>query len=592
VGRARFMKTVLNKSQLTACDIARSSESLLTFAKCINGDNCSSALPPPKRRSSEGAAKIAGCHSAWGSTLVPKFWWLIAAVLLGTLTAAADVKLPAVIGDNMVLQQGKPVAIWGTADPGEQVTVTLGEQKQTATADGNGQWKVSLEPLKQGGPFDMTVAGNNTTTVHNVLVGEVWICSGQSNMEMAVWNHGVFGGVRNAEQEVAAANYPMIRLFIVKRAVSGKPQTDVQGQWVVASPETVGNFSAVGYFFGRDLYRALKLPVGLIDSSWGGTEAEAWTSDASIGADPDLKVVADSWRQRIADFPHVLEQYEQKLGEWEKSAEQAEADGKVALPLPEVPKDPRGHPWRTSGLWNAMMAPLTPFAIAGTIWYQGESNAEFAFQYRKIFATMIQQWRASWDEGDFPFLFVQLASFAPGAKNPDAWATLRESQEKTLTLPKTGMAVAIDIGESYDIHPKNKQEVGRRLALAAENIAYGRKIEYMGPTFKSLRAANGTLRLTFMHLAGGLEVRGKSLNGFQVAGDDQQFFPAEAKVEGTDVVVSSSHVAKPVAARYAWANDPECNLYNKVGLPAPPFRTDDWPVSTQTLVRTEATKLW
>jgi sialate O-acetylesterase len=239
-----------------------------------------------------------------------------------------------------------------------------------------------------------------------------------------------------------------------------------------------------------------------------------------------------------------------------------------------------------------MMAPLTPFAIAGAIWYQGESNAEFAYQYRKVFATMIQQWRSSWGEGDFPFLFVQLASFSPGSKNPDAWATLRESQEKTLALPKTGMAVAIDVGESFDIHPKNKQEVGRRLALAAEGVAYGRKVEYVGPTFKSLRAVNGSLHLQFTHLAGGLVVRGQSLMGFEIAGEDQQFFPAEAKVEGNEVVLSSSRAPQPVAARYAWANDPKCNLYNKLGLPAPPFRTDDWTVSTQALVRTEALKLW
>ncbi len=513
-------------------------------------------------------------------------------VLTGVVTAAADVKLPALISDNMVLQQGRQVAIWGTADAGEQVTVSLGEQRETATADSDGKWKVELGPLKKGGPLEMTVAGKNTVTIHNVLVGEVWVCSGQSNMEFAVWNHGVFGGVKNAEQEVAAANYPLLRLFIVQKAVAGKPQSGVQGQWVVAAPATVGNFSAVGYFFGRDLYRTMKFPVGMIDSTWGGTEAEAWTSDEALEADPDLKVVADSWRQRIAEFPHVLEQYEQKLGEWEKAAEEAEASGKVALAIPEAPKDPRSNPWRDAGLWNGMVAPLTPYAIAGAIWYQGESNAGFAYQYRKVFATMIEQWRSSWGEGDFPFLFVQLASFSVGGQPSDSWAVLRESQEKTLALPKTGMAVAIDIGESHDIHPKNKQEVGRRLALAAEGIAYSRKIEYRGPTFKSLRADKGTLRLRFTHVAGGLVVRGQRLIGFEIAGQDQQFFPAEAKIEGNEVVLSTSRVQKPVAARYAWANDPRCNLYNKVGLPAPPFRTDDWTVSTQGTVRTEAPKSW
>jgi len=517
--------------------------------------------------------------------------WVVLAVLMGAATAAADVKLPAVISDNMVLQQGRQVAIWGTTDAGEQVTVSLGEQRETATADSDGKWKVELGPLKAGGPLEMTVAGKNTVTVHNVLVGEVWVCSGQSNMELPVITPYA-GGVKNAEQEVAAAKYPLMRLFIVKKVVASKPQTDVEGHWVEVSPETIGNFSAVGYFFGRELHRTLKFPVGLIDSSWGGTEAEAWTSAPTLEADPDLKVVADSWQHNIAEFPHVLEQYEQKLGEWEKSAEEAEASGKVAPPLPDGPKDPRSHSWRDAGLWNAMIAPLTPYAIAGAIWYQGESNADFAYQYRKVFPTMIQQWRNSWGQGDFPFLFVQLANFDAGGKFPDAWAVLRESQDKTLALPKTGMAVTIDIGESHNIHPINKQEVGRRLALAAQAIAYDRKIEYVGPGFKSLRSVQGTLRLQFTHAAGGLVVRGQTLNGFDIAGQDQQFFPAQAKIEGNEVVVSSPHVAKPVAARYGWANDPKCNLYNQHGLPAPPFRTDDWTVSTQGTVRTEAMKLW
>ncbi len=515
---------------------------------------------------------------------------MVLSLLVGGAMARADVKLPALVSDNMVLQQGRQVAIWGTADAGEQVTVSIAGQTQNATADSSGQWKVALEPMKKGGPLEMTVAGKNTITIHNVLVGEVWVCSGQSNMEFALWNHGVFGGAKNFDEEVAAANYPMIHLFIVKKAVAATPQTDVQGQWVVTSPETAGNFSAVGYFFGRDLYRAMKFPVGLIDTTWGGTEAEAWTSDAALEADPDLKVVADSWRQRIADFPHALEQYEQSLPDWEKSAEDAETNGKVAVPMPTAPRDPRSYAWRDSGLWNGMVAPLTPYAIAGAIWYQGESNAPFAYQYRNVFSTMIKQWRSSWGEGDFPFLFVQLASFTVGAETNNTWAVLRESQEKTLALPKTGMAVAIDIGESHDIHPKNKQDVGKRLALAAEGVAYGRKIEYRGPVYQSTRAVQGTLHVRFTHTAGGLVVRGPRLLGFEIAGEDQQFFPASAQAAGTEVVLSSARVAKPVAARYAWANDPKCNLYNKVGLPAPPFRTDDWKVPTQGEVRTEAPK--
>jgi sialate O-acetylesterase len=514
---------------------------------------------------------------------------LVLTVLVGIGTAAADVKLPALISDNMVLQQGRRVAIWGTADAGEQVTVSFEEQKQRATAEASGQWKVELAPLKKGGPFEMTVAGKNAVTIHNILVGEVWVCSGQSNMEMPVGINplGYSDPVDNYAEEIAQANYPMLRLFIVKHAVAGKPQRDVQGQWVVASPATAGSFSAAGYFFGRDLHKAMKFPVGVIQAAWGGTEAEAWTSDDALEANPDLKAVADLWRQRVADFPRVLEQYEKNVQEWEKDAEAAEASGKVAVPFPDAPNwrkhfwDPRSESNRVAGLWNGMIAPLTAYAIAGVIWYQGESNDRFAYQYRKVFAIMIQQWRSSWGEGDFPFLFVQLASFRARGKSANTWAVVRESQEKALALPKTGMATAVDIGDSEHAHPRNKQEVGRRLELAAESIAYGRKVKYMGPTFKSLRKDKGTLHLSFTHVAGGLVVRGPSLAGFQIAGEDQKFFPAQAQIAGNEVVISNSQVPNPVAGRYAWEDDPKCNLYNKVGLPALPFRTDDWMVPTQ-----------
>ncbi len=529
-------------------------------------------------------------RAAWGLRIMQGQRLLLAGLyaglfaLLGVTTAAADVRLPALIGDNMVLQQGRRVAIWGTADAGEQVTVSLGEQKQTATADSSGQWKVMLGPLQAGGPWEMTVAGKNTLTLHNVLAGEVWVCSGQSNMEMAVKNDPprAWGGVMNADQEAAAGNFPKIHLFTVAHALSSQPQTDVKGQWVEASPQTVGDFSAAGYFFGRDLHRALNVPVGLIASSWGGTPAEGWTSDSALQADTELKPLVESWHQKIAEYPRLLETYERDLAEAEKSSEEAEVSGKPAVILPALPRDPRSNPWRTFGLWNGMIAPLTPYAIAGTIWYQGESNASFAYQYRKLFGTMIQDWRRAWGEPDSSFLFVQLASY--GLVNPPGtWPVVRESQTKTLALPKTGMAVAADIGESQDIHPKNKQEVGRRLALAAEAVTYGRKVEYMGPTFESLNVEKKTLRLRFTHVGGGLVMHGAKLGGFEVAGEDQKFVAAEAKIEGNVVVVSSPQVPKPVAARYAWADDPQCSLYNKAGLPTPPFRTDDWTVPTQGL---------
>jgi sialate O-acetylesterase len=510
-------------------------------------------------------------------------------VLLSAAAARGDVKLPAMISDNMVVQQGRRVSIWGTADAGEQVTVTVGEQSQAATADSSGRWKVRLAPLKAGGPFEIRVEGKNVITIHNVLAGEVWVCAGQSNMEMPVGTNpkGYSDPVNNYQEEIAQANYPMLRLFNVTDAVAGKPQSDLQGQWVVASPATVGGFSAAGYFFGRDLHQALKVPVGMIEAAWGGTEAEAWMSDEALEADPDLKADADSWRQRVDDFPHLIEQYQRNVQSWEKAAEEAENAGHVDIPFPDAPNwkkhfwDPRSDANRVAGLWNAMIAPLTPMAIAGVIWYQGESNDRLGYKYRETFTELIKQWRASWGEGDFPFLFVQLAAFGAKGGSANTWPVLRESQAKALVLPNTGMAVAADIGDTEHAHPRNKQEVGRRLSLAAEAIAYDQKVEYTGPSIKSFRANHGTMRVAFTHAAGGLVVRGPSLVGFEVAGSDQQFFPADAHIAGNDVVLSSAQVSQPVAARYAWADDPKCNLYNAQGLPAPPFRTDDWKVPTQ-----------
>jgi sialate O-acetylesterase len=521
-------------------------------------------------------ARSARLHRAQGL----RNCFLLAILVLAAmvLPARAEVKLPALIGDNMVLQEGKRVAIWGTAEPGEQVRVTLGEEKATAAADGEGRWKVELGPLKAGGPFEMTVTGKNSITLHNVAVGEVWICSGQSNMEMAVGNSPrAWGGVLNAAEEIAAGNYPMIRQFTVRKAVAGQPQRDAEGEWKVANPETVGEFSAVAYFFGRDLYKALNVPVGLIDSSWGGTPAEAWTSAPALAADPELKTILDEWKEKTAEYPKLLEQFQRELKGWEQSSEKAEAEGRPAPPPPQMPADPRSNSWRAAGLYNGMIAPLLPYTMAGAIWYQGESNADRAYQYRKLFPAMIRNWRRAWGEVDFPFLFVQLAGFRQPWAPRTAWAELREAQTMALALPKTGMAVTVDIGEPYDIHPKNKQEVGRRLALAAEAIAYGRKVVYSGPMYDSMSVEGAGVRLRFTHAGGGLVAKGESLKGFEIAGEDRRFVAAEARISGETVVVRSSKVPHPVAVRYGWDDYPECNLYNKAGLPASPFRTDDWP---------------
>jgi len=506
--------------------------------------------------------------------------WLLGFMALTASPVLAEIKLPALFGDNMVLESNAKDPVWGTADPGEQVTVSIADQKATATTDGEGRWKVALGPLKPGGPFEMTVAGKNTLTLHNVAVGEVWICSGQSNMEMAVGNSPrAWGGVMSSAQEIAAGNYPMIRHFAVKKAVAGQPQSDVEGQWVVASPQTVGEFTAVGYFFGRGLHKALGVPIGLIHTSWGGTPAEAWTSRQTLAADPALASIVSDWEKKLADYPSRLEIYRRELDGWSRSAQQAEAEGKTAPRPPEFPDDPQSSSWRAGGLFNGMIAPLNPYRIAGAIWYQGESNADRAYQYRKLFPTMIQDWRRAWGEGDFPFLFVQLASF----EDSGTWPELREAQFMAWSLPNAGMATAVDIGEPYDIHPKNKQEVGRRLALAAEAIAYGKDAVYAGPIYGSMKTEGAAIRVTFKHVSGGLAAKrgAGSLKGFEIAGEDHKFVPAEARISGDTILVRSSQVPHPVAVRYAWADNPECSLYGKSGLPAYPFRTDDWPGVTE-----------
>lgn len=503
--------------------------------------------------------------------------------------ASANVRLPAIIGNNMVLQQGMNAAIWGWADPGEKVTVTIAGQTKTTTANGEGKWIVYLDPLDYGGPFQLVVSGRNTITLTNVLVGEVWLASGQSNMAMSV------RGVRNAEQEIQQANYPRIRLFQVKLAVSLKPKDDVQGAWVECSPETVPGFSAVAYFFGRELHKQLGVPIGLINSSWGGTPAEAWTPLDKMRAHPDLKPIVDRLEKQIQEHPDLVDRFEEYYQQWQqnfrkwwrersrwaRAVEQAKAEGKQPPPPPKPPS-PVGSKNSPSVLYNAMIHPLIPFAIRGVIWYQGESNAGRAYQYRVLLPTMIQSWREAWGQGDFPFLIVQLANFMAQQKDPNensAWAELREAQLLTVkSVPNTGLAVIIDIGEANDIHPKNKQDVGRRLALWALGTTYGRNIIYSGPIYDSMSIEDGKIRLRFKHVGGGLVAEGGGeLKGFAIAGEDRKFVWAKARIEGDTVVVWSEEVPKPVAVRYGWANNPVCNLYNAEGLPASPFRTDDWP---------------
>ncbi len=506
------------------------------------------------------------------------------AFIMGALGLRAEVKLPSLLTDGLVLQQGMKVNIWGTADPGERVTVTLGDQHASTAAESRGDWNVKLGPLSPGGPFTMTVAGKNTITLHDVLVGEVWVCSGQSNMEMPVGTNpqGWSWGVNNYLDELARADYPKLRLFTVQKAVAGKPQRDVKGYWVNANPTTVGEFSAVGYFFGRELVKVLNVPVGMIHSSWGGTPAEAWTSRGTLESDPEYATILDAGAKLLSPYPNLFQEYNERLAHWRSDSDKAEADGAPISAPPTVPDDPRRNPWRPAGLYNAMLMPLTSYAIRGAIWYQGESNAGRAIQYRKLFPAMIGDWRRAWGEGDFPFLFVQLANW--GIYQPHVnWPELREAQLMTLSLPKTGMAVTIDIGDGSDIHPKNKQEVGYRLALSAQAIAYGRDVAYSGPIYESMSGEGDKIRLHFKHVYGGLAAKhsASTLTGFEISGEDRKFVSAEANIDGDTVVVRSESVQHPVAVRYAWGMNPSCNLYNRAGLPASPFRTDNWEDPTK-----------
>jgi sialate O-acetylesterase len=629
--------------------------------------------------------------------------------------AVSELKTAAVFSDNMVLQQGQPIRVWGRASDGATVTVDLNGQKASATVVG-GKWLVSLKPMALGGPFAMTItAGDKKIEYKNVIVGDVWVCSGQSNMEWPV------AATNNAQAEMAAAKLPEIRFFTVEKATSRTPLEDVKGTWVVCSPETVGGFSAVGFYFGRELNKAGIKNIGLINTSWGGTPAEAWTTLETLKGDAEYApimqrdtnpddirakleakygklVTAESDRGKLYNDTRMLKEgwagADVDAAKWEtmdlpKNWEQAglDIDGIVwfrkQIDLPEawVGKDltlemtpiddyditffngqkvggmglDSGSPWQTprvynvpgslvkagknviairvfdtgggggitstndpfrirpkggpaeqakdlKGAWqyriegisaiasggeqnnparlyNAMIDPIVKAPIKGAIWYQGESNAGRAYQYRKLFRDMITDWRKAWKVGDFSFYFVQLANFMDEQPQPvdSAWAELREAQTMTLSLPNAGMAVIIDVGDAKDIHPRDKQTVGYRLAQVALARDYGKKIEYSGPMYKSMKVEGGAIRLSFDHIRGGLVAKGGELVGFAIAGADKKFVWAKAKIDGNTVVVSSDSVAQPAAVRYAWADNPKCTLYNKEGLPASPFRTDEWP---------------
>lgn len=492
--------------------------------------------------------------------------------LLGT-PAFADVKLPAIISDNMVLQQETPAGVWGWADAGEKVTVKFAGKSAEAVADTTGKWKVKLEGLVAGEPGEMTIAGKNTITLKNVVAGEVWVASGQSNMEWIVKNS------KDADAEIKAANFPAIRMYTVKKNPQAEPVDDTAGKWEVCTPDTVPNFSAVGYFFARRVYQTIKQPIGIIHTSWGGTPAEFWTPKPVLAADPAYKGIIDTWAKAVADYPQAKEKYEKDLAAWKELTKTPAPEGKKHPPAPRAPRG--GDTFGSPGcLYNGMIAPILNYTIRGAIWYQGESNASQAELYKKLFPTMIKTWRKEWKNEEFPFLYVQLANFMQRSEQPrdTNWARLREAQLETLDVPHTGMAVTIDIGDPNDIHPKNKQDVGLRLALWAEATVYFRDQEYSGPLAGGFQIEEGKARLTFRNGEGMKTSDGGKIKGFAIAGEDRKFVWADAEIQGDHIVISSPQVPSPVAVRYGWDDNPDCNLINATGLPASPFRTDEWPM--------------
>ena len=655
-------------------------------------------------------------HTTLFRILLPFF------ILVATDVVWGDVRVPSIIGDNMVLQQGVRLRIWGNANPGERITIEFAKKSANTIAGAQGQWEVWIGPFKAGGPFNLILKGTNVLTIKNVLIGEVWVCSGQSNMEWPLINSA------QGAQAVAQANYPEIRLFTVEHKTSQSPVLNVEGRWVVTTPDEAAQFSAVGYFFGRELHQRLKIPVGLINTSWGGTPAEAWTTHEALVSSKELKPILDRYESSLKALPETKEAYARALASWEEKNLYIDSEnrgeplgyadpatvtadwGTIDLPkqfetagllidgavwfrkivdLPDswagrdltlnlppiddydtsyfngvrigstgretpnsytVPRkyvvpgslvrsgrnviavrvfdsageggfspggamslsasesevislrgdwsykielalEPKHPDWGTrpaviglenqnnpSVLYNAMIAPLVLFSIRGAIWYQGESNAGRAYQYRTLLPAMIRSWRTAW-RNDFPFYFVQLPNWHAQKKDPDEsdWAELREAQMMTLRERNTGMAITIDLGDEVDLHPKNKVDVGRRLAALALADTYRQQVTPSGPLFERFKIEGNAIRIFFKYGAGLQTLDSGPVRGFAIAGADRRFVWADARIDGDSIVVSSPMVPTPVTVRYAWADNPVANLYNGARLPASPFRTDSWP---------------
>ncbi|HEY2649437.1 MAG TPA: sialate O-acetylesterase [Puia sp.] len=646
-----------------------------------------------------------------------KIIWLLLTGYLSVLSGYGQIRLPGLFGDHMVIQRNQSVPIWGWSSPNEKIIVHFNQQQKKTVADKNGKWRINLDPEPAGGPFELNVQGKNVVIIHDLLVGEVWLCSGQSNMEFQLKS------AKDADTEISAAGFPEIRQIKIPLTISSISREDIApAKWIVCSSKTAGDFTAVGYFFAREIQKRIHVPVGLINSTWGGTMIESWTSHGAFESSPEFKSLADSMKER--DIGPLIKERQKKLEaqvssieknihdtipetEWKNPSynssgwpaisvcclwenqqlglsgldgivwyrKEIDLDSGVAvspviLSLGRIDDNdetyvngiwvgstknweekrnyhvpaavfkpgknliavrvedtgggggfyddsatinlktetgiiPLGDDWhfrvaKIAGngggigpndypglLFNAMVNPLIPYGIRGVLWYQGEANADRAYQYRTAFPLMIGDWRQHWGQGNFPFYFVQLASFNAANGNSEkgsSWAELREAQTYTLKLPATGMSVTDDIGESNDIHPKNKKDVGLRLASIALNNIYDKPMEYSGPVYEAMSVQGNKVVINFTHTGSGLMVKDKYgyLRGFEIAGSDHHFHYAKASLENNKVVVFSDDVTSPLSVRYAWADDNgDANLYNREGFPAVPFRTDQWKGITE-----------
>lgn len=505
---------------------------------------------------------------------VMKRLFLLILILAGAAPAGsfAIVHPNSLFSDHVVLQCDAALPVWGTADPGENITVKFRGQNVSAITGTDGNWSAQLSPVGAGGPFTMTISGSNTVEIGDVYVGEVWVCSGQSNMERQLGPRPPQTLIDNWQQEAATANLPQIHEYFVPEKLSKGVSADAGGHWEPCTPETAPKFSAVSFFFARALYQDIKTPIGLLFTSWGGTTAESWVSEQGLRNHPELADILKAHEDYVAQYPAKLDQYKSQaaalLDKYNSEVAAARAAGAPSPPPFHAPRPPGTPESKAPGrLYNAMIAPLVRYPIRGVIWYQGESNGGRGLQYRSLFPALIDDWRAQWGR-DFPFLFVQIAPFR--GNDP----AIREAQLLTaLHTPKTAVIVITDAGDANNIHPSHKRPVGERLALAARALAYGEKIEYSGPLIDSAIAKDGKIVVKFTHAAD-LNAKNGAATGFLVAGPDGKFVTAAAEISGSTVSVSAPGIPNPRYVRYGWAPVPDGNLYNGAGLPASPFRTD------------------